>query len=205
MAIFTAGVVLLLGIWGAKRSNLSTDPKKGMSEVHRCMKALKAMENRWQPAGRVWCVVLFQGSSPSALTRLFPGIFSTNSPLWENYHYLNRVLLRTRDENMNQTLRLPVAASQLGIRRKCLGPSLVHSRTNLHSLVRSNDRPSYSNLLLTCLLTLVPPSFRCLYTVTNSEDSHYGPSVRKHLIRSHKLIHSRYILGSIICTPYRIV
>ncbi|KIM42578.1 hypothetical protein M413DRAFT_120145 [Hebeloma cylindrosporum] len=57
MAIFTAGVVLLLGIWGSKRSNLSTEPQKGMAEVHRGMKVLKAMERRWQPAGRVWDIL----------------------------------------------------------------------------------------------------------------------------------------------------
>ncbi|KIM46822.1 hypothetical protein M413DRAFT_440397 [Hebeloma cylindrosporum] len=50
---FTAGIVLLLGIWGAKRSNLSTDPGKEMAEVHRCMKLLKVMEKQFWPAGRV--------------------------------------------------------------------------------------------------------------------------------------------------------
>ena len=43
-----------------------------MSEVHRCMKVLKTMENRWQPAGRVWCVVWFQGSF--SIDRPYPSL-----------------------------------------------------------------------------------------------------------------------------------
>jgi len=54
MHTFTAGIVLLVGIWGAKLSNLSTDPTKEMAEVDRCMKMLKTMEKEFWPAGRVW-------------------------------------------------------------------------------------------------------------------------------------------------------
>ena len=46
MALFTAGIVLLLNIWGGKRSGLSTDPAKEMADVHKCMNALKDAENR---------------------------------------------------------------------------------------------------------------------------------------------------------------
>ena len=46
MALFTAGIVLLLNIWGGKRSGLATDPSKEMADVHKCMKMLKAMEPR---------------------------------------------------------------------------------------------------------------------------------------------------------------
>ena len=44
---FTAGIVLLLNIWGGKRSGLSMDPVKEMADVHKCMGALKALENRY--------------------------------------------------------------------------------------------------------------------------------------------------------------
>ena len=44
MALFTAGIVLLLNIWGGKRSGLSTDPAKEMADVHKCMKMLRALE-----------------------------------------------------------------------------------------------------------------------------------------------------------------
>lgn len=54
MPTFTAGIVLLLGIWGAKRSNLSTDPTEEMAEVHKCMRMLKTMETYFWSAGRVW-------------------------------------------------------------------------------------------------------------------------------------------------------
>ena len=57
MAIFTSGIVLLLSIWGGKRSGLSIDPNKEMTDVHKCMKTLKASEQRWRSMGRLWFVV----------------------------------------------------------------------------------------------------------------------------------------------------
>jgi hypothetical protein len=57
MAVFTSGIVLLLSIWGGKRSGLSIDPNKEMLDVHKCMKTLKAAEERWRSTGRVWSVV----------------------------------------------------------------------------------------------------------------------------------------------------
>ncbi|KAH7913811.1 fungal-specific transcription factor domain-containing protein [Hygrophoropsis aurantiaca] len=53
---FTAGIVLLLNIWGGKRSGLSTDPVKEMADVHKCMSNLKACERRWHTSGRLWRV-----------------------------------------------------------------------------------------------------------------------------------------------------
>ena len=57
MAIFTSGIVLLLSIWGGKRSGLSIDPNKEMTDVHKCMKTLKAAEQRWRSMGRLWFVI----------------------------------------------------------------------------------------------------------------------------------------------------
>ncbi|KAG6334450.1 hypothetical protein ID866_4639 [Astraeus odoratus] len=53
MPAFTAGIVLLLNIWGGKRSGLSTDPVKEMADVHKCMDFLKICEGRWHSAGRL--------------------------------------------------------------------------------------------------------------------------------------------------------
>ncbi|OBZ66208.1 hypothetical protein A0H81_13860 [Grifola frondosa] len=53
MALFTAGIVLLLNIWGGKRSGLTTDPAKEMADVHKCMKILKALDSHWHTAGRL--------------------------------------------------------------------------------------------------------------------------------------------------------
>lgn len=47
MHAFTAGIVLLLNIWGGKRSGLSTDPSKEMADVHKCMGLLKSCEGRY--------------------------------------------------------------------------------------------------------------------------------------------------------------
>ena len=49
MSLFTAGIVLLLNIWGGKRSGLSTDPAKEMADVHKCMKMLKLLEPQYVP------------------------------------------------------------------------------------------------------------------------------------------------------------
>ena len=76
---FTAGIVLLLNIWGAKRSGGVSEPAKEMEDVHKCMAVLRAAEGRyvccniphgmffsqlrcdslflrWHAAGRLWCV-----------------------------------------------------------------------------------------------------------------------------------------------------
>ncbi|KAG1905387.1 fungal-specific transcription factor domain-containing protein [Suillus fuscotomentosus] len=57
MAAFTAGIVLLLNIWGGKRSGLYTDPTKEMADVHKCMSILKSCEKRWHTAGRLWDIL----------------------------------------------------------------------------------------------------------------------------------------------------
>jgi hypothetical protein len=46
MPAFTSGVVLLLNIWGGKRSGLSTNPSKEMADVHKCMEAIRVCEER---------------------------------------------------------------------------------------------------------------------------------------------------------------
>ncbi|KAF9236278.1 fungal-specific transcription factor domain-containing protein [Melanogaster broomeanus] len=57
MPAFTAGIVLLLNIWGGKRSGLSTDPSKEMADVHKCMAVLQTIEKRWHTAGRLWDIL----------------------------------------------------------------------------------------------------------------------------------------------------
>ncbi|KAJ6591569.1 fungal-specific transcription factor domain-containing protein, partial [Mycena vulgaris] len=59
MAVFTAGIVLLLNIWGGERSSagLSTDSGREMADVHRCMQALRGCERRWQSAGKLWDIL----------------------------------------------------------------------------------------------------------------------------------------------------
>jgi hypothetical protein len=52
---FTAGIVLLLNIWGGKKSGLSTDPSKEMADVHKCMGLLKSLESRYVFRQRMPC------------------------------------------------------------------------------------------------------------------------------------------------------
>ncbi|KAF9256488.1 hypothetical protein L218DRAFT_966338 [Marasmius fiardii PR-910] len=53
-AVFSSGIILLLNIWGGKRSG---DPMREMADVHKCMKALQSVESRWHSAGRLWDVL----------------------------------------------------------------------------------------------------------------------------------------------------
>ena len=46
ISAFTAGVVLLLNIWGAKKSGQFVDSEKQMSDVRKCMQALKCIEDQ---------------------------------------------------------------------------------------------------------------------------------------------------------------
>ena len=57
MAIFAAGSMLLLSIWG-KHSGLSMDLNKEMIDVHKCMEMLKSSERRCRSVGKLWFVVL---------------------------------------------------------------------------------------------------------------------------------------------------
>ncbi|KAG5732476.1 Transcriptional activator protein acu-15 [Termitomyces sp. T112] len=57
IAIFTAGVVLLLSLWNSKRFGVSTDSSKEMEDVHKCMQALRLSETRWSSAGRLWDIM----------------------------------------------------------------------------------------------------------------------------------------------------
>ncbi|KAG5732686.1 Activator of stress genes 1 [Termitomyces sp. T112] len=52
-AAFSAGVVLLLSIWGGRRSGLPMDFDKEMVDVKKCMDVLALAEVRWYLAGRL--------------------------------------------------------------------------------------------------------------------------------------------------------
>ncbi|KAF8150167.1 fungal-specific transcription factor domain-containing protein [Crassisporium funariophilum] len=77
MPVFTAGIVLLLSIWGGKRSGLSTDPNKEMADVHKCMQVLRMSEQRWHSAGRLWDI-LYELASVGDLPLPQPSPPSTN-------------------------------------------------------------------------------------------------------------------------------
>ncbi|KAK0210242.1 fungal-specific transcription factor domain-containing protein [Desarmillaria ectypa] len=51
---FAAGIVLLLNIWGGKKSGVALNPKKEMQDVFKCMQVLKDVESTYQFAGRLW-------------------------------------------------------------------------------------------------------------------------------------------------------
>jgi hypothetical protein len=50
---FVSVIVLLLGVWNARRSNVSVNIDQEMADVHKCLSLLKALEERWIPAGRL--------------------------------------------------------------------------------------------------------------------------------------------------------
>ncbi|KAI5115861.1 hypothetical protein M0805_001580 [Coniferiporia weirii] len=57
IASFTAGIVLLLNIWGAKKSGTFVDSGNQMADVRKCMQVLRATEERYISAGRLWDVL----------------------------------------------------------------------------------------------------------------------------------------------------
>ena len=56
MPAFASAVVLLLSLWGAKRSGTTLDPVKEMQDVRKCLMLLETAETRWSIAGRLRCV-----------------------------------------------------------------------------------------------------------------------------------------------------
>ena len=44
MQVFSAGIVLLVNIWGAKKAKVRFDHTREMADVHKCMEALSACE-----------------------------------------------------------------------------------------------------------------------------------------------------------------
>ncbi|PBK63553.1 hypothetical protein ARMSODRAFT_979943 [Armillaria solidipes] len=46
MSIFSAAIVLLLNIWSGRRSGISFDEKKELSDIHKCMKTLQIFEKQ---------------------------------------------------------------------------------------------------------------------------------------------------------------
>ncbi|KDQ25973.1 hypothetical protein PLEOSDRAFT_1106857 [Pleurotus ostreatus PC15] len=51
---FTASIVLLINIWGAKKSHISFNTDKEMADVYKLMHVLKVYETRWRVSGRLW-------------------------------------------------------------------------------------------------------------------------------------------------------
>ncbi|KAJ7138274.1 fungal-specific transcription factor domain-containing protein, partial [Mycena epipterygia] len=57
-AIMDSALVLLLNVWGARRTGHSANPRRAASDVQKCISVLKMYERRWQLAGR-YCDLLF--------------------------------------------------------------------------------------------------------------------------------------------------
>ncbi|THH04869.1 hypothetical protein EW145_g5209 [Phellinidium pouzarii] len=57
IAAFTSGIVLLLNIWGAKKSGTFIDSSNQMADVHKCMQVLRTIEERFISAGRLWDIL----------------------------------------------------------------------------------------------------------------------------------------------------
>ncbi|KAF8754361.1 hypothetical protein RHS01_06290 [Rhizoctonia solani] len=57
VAAFTSGIVLLINVWGQKKSGGTADPNGQIKDVHKCMDVLKNNEHRWHSAGRLWDIL----------------------------------------------------------------------------------------------------------------------------------------------------
>ncbi|KIM40778.1 hypothetical protein M413DRAFT_167868 [Hebeloma cylindrosporum] len=115
MPIFTSGIVLLLSVWGGKRSGLLLDPNKEMADVHKCMKALKASEDRLGTSGRLWDVLnelASVGELPLPQTSPSPGTKrdrGSDHPLSTTAGNLSSTLV-----SQNETPRVIVGSRRVG-------------------------------------------------------------------------------------------
>lgn len=50
---FTSGIILLISMWGMKKTGGTVDTQSQTGDIHRCMKYLKFAEERWHTAGRL--------------------------------------------------------------------------------------------------------------------------------------------------------
>ncbi|CAE6426439.1 unnamed protein product [Rhizoctonia solani] len=57
VAAFTSGIVLLINVWGQKKSGGTADPNGQIKDVHKCMDVLRNSEHRWHSAGRLWDIL----------------------------------------------------------------------------------------------------------------------------------------------------
>ncbi|KAF8187612.1 fungal-specific transcription factor domain-containing protein [Mycena galopus ATCC 62051] len=56
-ALTTTCIVLLLNVWSGKRTGLAAHMNSTITEVHKCMEAIRLLESRWQMAGIYWDII----------------------------------------------------------------------------------------------------------------------------------------------------
>lgn len=57
LTLFTAAIILLLNIWGSRYTGSMVDTAREMEEVRKALGMLKALEARWNTAGRFWDIL----------------------------------------------------------------------------------------------------------------------------------------------------
>ncbi|KAF7428246.1 hypothetical protein PC9H_007467 [Pleurotus ostreatus] len=57
MVAFTSGIILLINIWGAKKSRISFRADKEMADVRKLMHVLQTHGTRWRVSGKLWDVL----------------------------------------------------------------------------------------------------------------------------------------------------
>ncbi|KAI0080947.1 hypothetical protein K474DRAFT_1768947 [Panus rudis PR-1116 ss-1] len=76
--LFVSAIIILLNIWGGKRSGLTIDVEKEMADVHTVMEMMKSLETRCYTAGRLWDVVYGIASAGNVPLPPHPTISSTS-------------------------------------------------------------------------------------------------------------------------------
>ncbi|KZP00590.1 hypothetical protein CALVIDRAFT_533589 [Calocera viscosa TUFC12733] len=79
VAAFTSGIVLLINVWGGKKTGMKLDVTSQLQDTHNCMQVLKMAEHSWNSAGRLWdilCELASFGDLP--LPQASPPDFSSN-------------------------------------------------------------------------------------------------------------------------------
>ncbi|RDB28769.1 Activator of stress genes 1 [Hypsizygus marmoreus] len=148
IAIFTSGIVLLLSLWGGKRSGLATDTSREMADVQKCMQALKGCETRWHSAGRLWdilCELACVGDLP--LPKPSPPVSNkrergADSPLTSSTNATNSPSSTAPDTprtiaGTRRVTRESASGSSSGGKK----PPLHHERSN-RSLLSAEQQPT---------------------------------------------------------------
>ncbi|KAG7451956.1 uncharacterized protein BT62DRAFT_882141 [Guyanagaster necrorhizus] len=111
MLSFNAAIVLLVNIWGGRRSELGIDVDKEMEDVHKCMRVLASLETRYQYAGALWDV-LYELASAGDLP--LPG--SKEKEVVESFEVPENSswMPHTASDPQQQLYALPINSTDLG-------------------------------------------------------------------------------------------
>jgi hypothetical protein len=133
MAVFVAGIVLLLKIWSERRSGTQVDATKDMEDVHKCMHVLQSMEDR-----SVWIYHVFLSILTARIDGMLRVVFGKSTRF---FSCVMNGLLSIFFTGTSFTYCPPPASSRCRTRNFTSGPSEGET-----TIVRLLQAPAHLNL-----------------------------------------------------------